>query len=204
MRTKTQLCRITNRAVFDIMVPPPDPNAWMRESHPGIVLPVGLRDPVPVRPGPPTESISPRRTETTINGGGKQGASDLLTIATLVLDGEIAAKTNNYDVAIVKLRAAVRHEDGLKYDEPPDWIQPRRHTLGAVLLRAGRPAEAEAVYREDMQKNPENGWALMGLRNALLMQGQEAEAAKADARFHKAWAHADVSPKFTCYCQASQ
>jgi len=55
-----------------------------------------------------------------------------------------------------------------------------------------------------LQKNPENGWALMGLRNALLMQGKEADAAKADARFHKAWAHADVSPKFTCYCQATQ
>jgi len=55
-----------------------------------------------------------------------------------------------------------------------------------------------------MHKNPENGWALIGLRNALLMLGKEAEAAKADARLHKAWAHADVSPKFTCYCQASQ
>jgi len=45
---------------------------------------------------------------------------------------------------------------------------------------------------------------LMGLRNALLMQGKDADAAQADARFHKAWAHADVSPKFTCYCQAGQ
>jgi cytochrome c-type biogenesis protein CcmH/NrfG len=102
------------------------------------------------------------------------------------------------------MREAVRHEDNLRYDEPPDWIQPARHTLGAVLLRAGRPAEAEAVYREDLQKNPENGWSLMGLRNALLMQGKGTDAAKADARFRKAWAHADVSPKFTCYCQASQ
>jgi tetratricopeptide (TPR) repeat protein len=135
---------------------------------------------------------------------GNNSASDLLAIATLMLDGEIAAKTNNYEVAVVKLREAVRQQDNLRYDEPPDWIQPARHTLGAVLLRAGRPAEAEAVYREDLQKNPENGWALMGLRNALLMQGKETDAAKADARFRKAWAHADVSPKFTCYCQAGQ
>ena len=135
---------------------------------------------------------------------GNNSASDLLAIATLMLDGESAAKTNNYDVAVVKLRDAVRHEDNLRYDEPPDWIQPTRHTLGAVLLRAGRPVEAEVVYRADLQKNPENGWALMGLRNALLMQGKEADAAKADARFHKAWVHADVSPKFTCYCQATQ
>jgi cytochrome c-type biogenesis protein CcmH/NrfG len=55
-------------------------------------------------------------------------------------------------------------------------------------LRSGRAADAEEVYRDDLRKNPENGWALMGLRNALLMQGQDADAAKADARFRKAWA----------------
>jgi len=133
---------------------------------------------------------------------GNNSASDLLAIATLVLDGEMAAKENNFDVAIPKLREAVQGEDILRYDEPPDWVQPVRHTLGAVLLRAGRAAEAETVYREDLQKNPENGWALMGLRNALRMQGKD--AVKVDTRFHKAWAHADVSPAFTCYCQAGQ
>jgi len=135
---------------------------------------------------------------------GNNSASDLLAIATLMLDGETAAKTNNYDGAVVKLREAVRREDNLRYDEPPDWIQPTRHTLGAVLLRAGRGAEAEAVYHEDLQKHPENGWALFGLRNALLMQGKNKEAAKVDARFRKAWAHADVYPTFTCYCQIGQ
>ena len=135
---------------------------------------------------------------------GNNSALDLLAIATLMLDGETAAKTNNYDGAVVKLREAVRREDNLRYDEPPDWIQPTRHTLGAVLLRAGRGAEAEAVYHEDLQKHPENGWALFGLRNALLMQGKNKEAAKVDARFRKAWAHADVYPTFTCYCQIGQ
>ena len=69
-------------------------------------------------------------------------------------------------------------------------------------MRGG--AEAEAVYYEDLQKHPENGWALFGLRNALLMQGKNKEAAKVDARFRKAWAHADVYPTFTCYCQIGQ
>jgi len=133
---------------------------------------------------------------------GNNSAKDLLAIATLVLDAEMAAKTNDFDTAIPKLREAVRREDALIYDEPPGWIQPVRHTLGAVLIRAGRPAEAEAAYREDLEQNPENGWALMGLRNALLLQGQAAGAAKADARFRKAWAHADIAPAYTCYCQA--
>jgi tetratricopeptide (TPR) repeat protein len=134
---------------------------------------------------------------------GNNSAADLLAIATLVLDGEMLAKGNNFEAAIAKLQEAVQREDKLRYDEPPDWIQPSRHTLGAVLLRAGRGTEAEAVYRGDLKRNPENGWALMGLRDALQQQGRKEEAAKVDKRFHKAWATADVSPDTTCYCQSA-
>jgi len=116
--------------------------------------------------------------------------------------GAIAAKADDIDTAIPKLRAAVQLEDHLRYDEPPDWVQSVRHTLGVVLLRTGRAGEAEDVYREDLQKNPENGWALMGLRDTLRMQGKD--AAKADRRFRTAWAHADVSPAFICYCRAGE
>ena len=133
---------------------------------------------------------------------GNNSATDLLAIATLVLDGEMLARANNFEPSIAKLQEAVQREDKLRYDEPPDWIQPARHTLGAVLLRAGRGAEAEAVYRGDLKRNPENGWALMGLRDALQQQGRKEEAAKVDQRFHKAWATADVSPDTTCYCQS--
>ena len=80
---------------------------------------------------------------------GNSTAADLLSIASKVLDGEIAARAGRYDEAIANLRDAVRLEDTLRYDEPPDWIQPARHTLGAVLLRAGKPVEAEATSRED-------------------------------------------------------
>lgn len=133
---------------------------------------------------------------------GNNSASNLLAIAALVLDGEMAARGNNFDPAIAKLREAVRLEDGLHYDEPPDWIQPVRHTLGAVLMRAGRAAEAEVLYRDDLRKNPENGWALMGLRDALRQQGKEAKAV--DKRFRKAWAKADIAPTYTCYCRATK
>jgi Flp pilus assembly protein TadD len=74
--------------------------------------------------------------------------------------------------------------------------------IATLVLEGEMAAEAEAVYREDLQKNPENGWALMGLRDALRMQGKD--ATKADRRFRKTWAHADVSPAFTCYCQAGE
>jgi tetratricopeptide (TPR) repeat protein len=132
---------------------------------------------------------------------GNNSAADLLAIASLVVDGEMASKTGQTDEAITKLREAVALEDKLLYDEPPDWIQPVRHTLGAVLMRAGKAADGETVYREDLRAWPENGWGLMGLRDALRKQGKTEEAEKVQARLHKAWAHADIKPPSTCYCQ---
>ena len=133
---------------------------------------------------------------------GQNYATNILAIARNVLAGEMFAQAGQLDEAVASLREAVKIEDALLYDEPPDWIQPVRHTLGAVLLRAGQASEAAEVYREDLQRYPENGWALMGLRDALRRQGKEADARMADARFKKAWATADVKPPSTCYCQA--
>jgi tetratricopeptide (TPR) repeat protein len=132
---------------------------------------------------------------------GNNSAADLLAIAALTLDGEMLAKQEKLDEAIAKLREAVRLEDKLVYDEPPDWIQPVRHTLGAVLMRSARAAEAEAVYREDLQAYAENGWSLMGLRDALEAQGKQDEAAVIGKRFRRQWAKADITPPSTCYCQ---
>ena len=128
----------------------------------------------------------------------------LLGIATRVLDGERAAKKNDFRTAVRLLREAATTEDGLRYNEPPDWIQPVRHTLGAVLLHAGRPAEAEAVYREDLVRYPENGWSLWGLERALRLQKKDAEADAVKKRFDAIWARADITIESTCFCQAGR
>jgi tetratricopeptide (TPR) repeat protein len=120
-------------------------------------------------------------------------ASRLLQIAAAVLAGELAAKRGQFDTAIQHLRQAVELEDGLNYDEPPDWSTPVRHSLGAVLLEAGRPEQAEEVYLEDLKRNPENGWSLFGLAKSLQAQGKEEEAAEVQVRLDKAWASADVA-----------
>ena len=83
-------------------------------------------------------------------------------------------------------------QDALRYEEPPAWYYPVRQSLGAVLLNAGRATEAEAVYREDLRRNPENGWSLYGLTQSLRAQKKKEEAAAANQRFRKAWAQADV------------
>jgi tetratricopeptide (TPR) repeat protein len=117
----------------------------------------------------------------------------ILRIAPEVVAGEIAAKRKEWDRALLHLERAVRWEDGLIYQEPADWHAPVRQSLGAVLLEAGRADEAEAVFWEDLRNNPENGWSLFGLAQALEAQGKKEQAAAVRERFQKAWQHADVT-----------
>jgi tetratricopeptide (TPR) repeat protein len=116
----------------------------------------------------------------------------LLRIAAHVLAGRIAAARRDYDSAVEHLQEAVRLEDALTYGEPPDWTIPVRHDLGAVLLVAKQPREAERVYREDLQRFPRNGWSLAGLAQALRAQERHADAAQVEAELRRAWAAADV------------
>jgi tetratricopeptide (TPR) repeat protein len=115
----------------------------------------------------------------------------ILRIAPEVVAAEIAAKRKDWDRALLHLERAVRYEDTLIYQEPPDWHAPVRQTLGAVLFQAGRPDEAEAVFWEDLRKNPGTGWSLHGLMLALRAQGKTDEAAAVEQRFKKAWELAD-------------
>jgi tetratricopeptide (TPR) repeat protein len=131
---------------------------------------------------------------------GTNAASDVLAVCEPYLEGEIAYRKGDLDTAAAKLREAVTREDALKYDEPPDVTVPSRHALGAVLLAAGRPKEAEAVYREDLVRYPENGWSLQGASRALLAQKKTKEAAEFEARFRKAWSRADVVVPSSCLC----
>src|SRR3989475_267705 len=116
-----------------------------------------------------------------------------LQIATHALLGEIAARQGALAEGIAHFREAMKIEDDQLYTEPPDWYYPIRHSLAAVLLRAGQPVEAERLYREDLKRFPESGWSLFGLAQALRAQGKSAEAADVDARFARAWAGADVT-----------
>jgi len=125
---------------------------------------------------------------------GLNPASRLLTIARELLAGEIAARAGRTVQAVEHLRASVQAEDELNYNEPSDWYYPTRHHLGAVLLAAGRAADAQAVYEADLQRNRGNGWGLRGLAESLRQQGKTAEAASAQQRFEQAWTRADTPP----------
>ena len=115
-----------------------------------------------------------------------------LQIASRILEGELGLRRGNPDAAIAVLGEAVKIEDGIPYNEPPVWHHPPRQILGAVLLEAGRPAEAEAVYREDLKRFRENGWSLFGLAKSLEAQQKSSEALEVKRRFETAWKRADI------------
>jgi tetratricopeptide (TPR) repeat protein len=124
--------------------------------------------------------------------GPRHPLSTTLKIAERVLAGTLAQANKDYPAAIAALEQGVTLEDGAAYFEPPLWHQPVRQKLGAVLLAAARPADAEAVFREDLRRNPDNGWSLYGLEQALLAQKRAGDAAQVARQLQRAWAHADT------------
>ena len=116
----------------------------------------------------------------------------LVGIAIDLLKGEIAYRQGDYVGAIPHFERAVAAQDTLPYTEPPFWYYPTRQSLGAALLKAGEPSEAEAVYRADLKQYRHNGWSMFGLMQSLQAQGKTAEAAKVKVHFDAAWQFADT------------
>ncbi len=124
--------------------------------------------------------------------GPQHPLSATLGIAEQVLTASVAQARKDTPAEIKALRKGVTLEDAVAYYEPPLWHQPVRQKLGAALLAAGKPAEAEAVYREDLKRNPENGWSLFGLQQALLARHRAREAAQIGEQLSRAWEQSDI------------
>ena len=133
-------------------------------------------------------AATPEEATWAVNSG-----KEVLAVASASLAGEIVVRRGDPAAAVPLFQEAVRREDLLIYDEPPDWLLPARLALGAALLDAGRPAEAEAAYRAELGIYPEDGWSLHGLARALRAEGKTDEAAAAERRFQVAWKRADVT-----------
>jgi tetratricopeptide (TPR) repeat protein len=131
---------------------------------------------------------------------GNNTGGHILDIADSFMNGEILFRSGKNEEGLSALREAVALEDKLRYDEPPAWILPPRHALGAALLQTGHFAEAEAVFRKDLERLPENGWGLYGLMRALRAQNKRSEAAVVEKRFDATWKHADIQIKSPCLC----
>jgi tetratricopeptide (TPR) repeat protein len=123
---------------------------------------------------------------------GQNPASSMCRLGADAIEARIAERARKWKPAIAAWQRAVIQEDGFAYNEPADWFYPMRHYLGAALLDARKPKEAEAVFREDLRRNPGNGWALHGLAAALAAQGKKDDAGTARKQFEEAWREADI------------
>ena len=123
---------------------------------------------------------------------GQNPASAMCRLGADAIEARIAERARRWKPALAAWQRAVVQEDGFAYNEPADWFYPMRHYLGAALLDAKKAKEAEAVFRQDLERNPNNGWALYGLVASLSAQGKKDEASAARKRFEEAWKDADI------------
>jgi tetratricopeptide (TPR) repeat protein len=119
-------------------------------------------------------------------------AASLLGVVGGILRAELLRHDGRADEGILALERAAIIEDGLRYDEPEPLNFSARDWLGAALLEAGRASDAERVYREALADHPHNGWALLGLEQALRGQGDSAGADAVHREFEEAWARSDT------------
>jgi tetratricopeptide (TPR) repeat protein len=147
-------------------------------------------------------SLRKAATDPGLSGLTLKGIDDLtalLALAEVSLRGEILLARRHYKQALVALRQAVDLEDALESEEPPPWPVPSRQALGAALLLAGQPQQAAAAFSADLERHPDNGWALYGLAESLRRSRRTAEAEAVQGRYLAAWKGADSGPPDTRY-----
>ena len=127
--------------------------------------------------------------------------STVMPIAHAMLEGELAYREGDLDKAWAALRRGIEAEDKLIYDEPPAWMIPVRHAMGALMMAAGEYEEAEQLYRQDQIIHPGNGWSLLGLQQSLAAQGKTDEADALTASIDAAWKRLAVRPTSSCFCE---
>ena len=120
-------------------------------------------------------------------------ARSVLAIGREDLDARIARAQGDAEAEITHLRRAVELQDKLGYMEPPEWHYPVREALGGALLRGGKPAEAENVFRKDLEVNPRNGRSLFGLLEALKVQRKTLSTEWVKKEFTEAWKYSSAS-----------
>ncbi|HKY22252.1 MAG TPA: hypothetical protein VJM31_13645, partial [Vicinamibacterales bacterium] len=170
----------------------PVQRAWYRFARGVALARTGRADEAAVERKTLTGAIAAVPEAALFGGGGLAPARSVLEIAAISLDARIAAARSEHDRSIKLWQQAVAATDSLPYDEPPVWFYPIRESLGAALLAADRPADAERVFRDDLVKHPRNARSLFGLRAALAQQGREADAAWVQREFDQAWKNADA------------
>jgi tetratricopeptide (TPR) repeat protein len=121
---------------------------------------------------------------------------DVIALFEAVIDARLAS---DRAAAIAAWERAVTAQDRLVYHEPPPFYYPVRESLGAALFGAGRYADAERVFRDDLARNKRNGRSLYGVWQTVAALKRGPEIARAREAFARAWASSDVKLDLTRY-----
>ena len=114
-------------------------------------------------------------------------AQEVLRIARTVILARVAQTKGDHRTAIIRFERAAALQDALAYTEPPYWYYPIRQSLAAVLLQAGRYAEAERQFQRALSRAPANGWSYYGLAELHKSRGDATAARKAEADLARTW-----------------
>lgn len=127
-------------------------------------------------------------------------ATQIFAIADKVLEARIAAAKGDAAAAVNAWHEAVTAEDALEYSQPADWFYPARESLGGALLRQRKWEDADLVFREDLERNPNNGRSLWGRWQAMRgADGDVPATLMIRRRFQDAWSESDVTLRLDDY-----
>lgn len=125
-----------------------------------------------------------------------RGSNNVETGLSGIRELEVAASraSTNKDYAnAIELmkKATAMEEEGPAPSGPPSLIKPTHELFGEILLKAGKPADAVAMFRTALLRQPNRARSLLGLARAAAQSGDQTTARATYEKFLEQWNQAD-------------
>ncbi len=119
-------------------------------------------------------------------------SSDLQNAARLEMRGRLAVQDGKAAEGITLLKQALDLENkSFQHGDPINYPRPVYESLAWAYLTTKQPTEAETVLKTGIKREPENGFAIAMLTEALVAEGRQPEALEEYAQLATVWQHAD-------------
>ena len=119
-------------------------------------------------------------------------SGDIQNAARLEMRGRLAVQDGKAAEGIDMLKKALEMENrSFQHGDPINYPRPVYESLAWAYLTAKQPTEAEAVLLNGIKREPDNGFGIAMLTEALAAQGRRSEALEQYAKLAEVWQHAD-------------
>lgn len=117
---------------------------------------------------------------------------DMQNAARLEMRGRLAVQDGKAAEGIDMLKKALEMENkSFAHGDPINYPRPVYESLAWAYLTTKQPKEAESVLQAGLKREPENGFGIAMLVEALVAQGRRSEALAQYAQLAEVWQHAD-------------